>query len=241
MTNIIRKVATKFNNSLSGNDLKIIAVVAMTLDHIAEGFLPEQFWGYQVLRFIGRITGPTMMFLLTEGYRHTHDVQKYLARLAIFSLVSWVPFALYEDGFWPVLDFSVLSTLLFGLLAICIWDRSNLSTPLKAAVIYVLMLLTIPCDWGLFGIILIMIFHLFHDDRTKLIMGYYLTCAVIVGIQISFNGWNSFFQFGLFFVPSLFLWLYNGERGSTSPISKWFFYAYYPIHLTILYCFQSWT
>ena len=107
MTNIIRKVATKFNNSLSGNDLKIIAVVAMTLDHIAEGFLPEQFWGYQVLRFIGRITGPTMMFLIAEGYKHTHDVRRYLARLAVFSLISWIPFALFEDGSWPALDFSV--------------------------------------------------------------------------------------------------------------------------------------
>lgn len=234
MTSIIRKVASKFKKTLNGNDLKIIAVVAMTLDHIAEGLLPEQFWGYQVLRFIGRITGPTMMFLIAEGYRYTHDVRKYLARLGIFSLISWVPYALFEDGFWPVLDFSVLSTLFLGLLSIDVWERSKWSAPVKAAVIYVLMLLAIPCDWGLFGIILIMIFHLFHDDRTKLIMGYYLTCAVIVGMQIFFNGWISFFQFGLFCVPPLFLWLYNGERGSNTPISKWFFYAYYPMHLLIL-------
>ena len=241
MTNIIRKVATKINNSLSGNDLKIIAVVAMTLDHIAEGFLPEQFWGYQVLRFIGRITVPTMMFLIAEGYKHTHDVRRYLARLAVFSLISWIPFALFEDGSWPALDFSVLSTLFLGLLSIHVWERSEWSAQVKAAVIYLLMLLAIPCDWSVFGIILILIFHLFRDDRKKLIAGYYLTCAVVVGIQISINGWNGFFQFGLFCVPCLFLWLYNGERGVNTPISKWFFYAYYPIHLTILYFSQSWT
>lgn len=234
MTSIIRKVASKFKKTLNGNDLKIIAVVAMTLDHIAEGLLPEQFWGYQVLRFIGRITGPTMMFLIAEGYRYTHDVRKYLARLGIFSLISWVPYALFEDGFWPVLDFSVLSTLFLGLLSIDVWERSKWSAPVKAAVIYVLMLLAIPCDWSAFGIILIMVFHLFRDNKKKLITGYYLTCAVMVGMQIFFNGWISFFKFGLFCVPPLFLWLYNGERGSNTPFSKWFFYAYYPMHLLIL-------
>lgn len=238
MTYIIRKLSSMFPRNLNGNDLKIIAVVAMTLDHIAEGFLPKQFWGYQVLRFIGRITGPTMMFLIAEGYRHTRDIRKYLARLGIFSLISWVPYALFEDGFWPVLDFSVLSTLFLGLLSIYVWERSKWSMPVKAAVIYVLMLLAIPCDWSIFGVVLILIFHIYHDDKKKLLAGYYLVCTFIVGTQIASNGWNSFFQFGLLSVPGLFLWLYSRERGANTPISKWFFYGYYPLHLTILCYFR---
>lgn len=55
---------------LSGNALKIIAIIAMTIDHVAWVLFP----GYEmapltiVMHVIGRITAPIMMFFIAEGY-----------------------------------------------------------------------------------------------------------------------------------------------------------------------------
>jgi hypothetical protein len=40
-------------------------------------------------------------------------------------------------------------------------------------------------------------------------------------------------QIGVFLVIPLLL-LYNGEKGGDSPIHKWAFYLFYPLHLLLL-------
>lgn len=76
---------------LSGSTLKIIAIIAMAIDHFAAsiilyGILMQEhpaflghpismaipWWNiYQVMRFIGRIGFPIFCFLLIEGFFHT--------------------------------------------------------------------------------------------------------------------------------------------------------------------------
>ena len=75
---------------LSAGALKVIAILAMTADHIAWLFFP----GYPkellplALHLIGRITCPIMCFFIAEGFHHTHDVRRYTARLFLFALLS---------------------------------------------------------------------------------------------------------------------------------------------------------
>ncbi|MBP5222199.1 MAG: hypothetical protein J6Z35_03440, partial [Lachnospiraceae bacterium] len=76
--------------SLNRNQIKYIVIIAMLMDHIAMSFLPPLSVPYQIMRFIGRLTGPTMAYLLAEGYLHTRSVKKYAIRLLVFSLVSWI-------------------------------------------------------------------------------------------------------------------------------------------------------
>ena len=93
---------------LSGNALKLIAIAAMTVDHLTWVIFP----GYQtnvgilLLHSIGRLTAPIMCFFIAEGYYYTHDRKRYAARLFLFALISHfaynfafgIPFAPFRTG-----------------------------------------------------------------------------------------------------------------------------------------------
>ena len=76
--------------SLDSNAIKLIAILAMTVDHIAWAVFP----GYPraalplLMHLIGRITCPIMCYFIAEGFHYTHDVRKYTARLFLFALFS---------------------------------------------------------------------------------------------------------------------------------------------------------
>ena len=67
---------------LTGNALKLIAIAAMTLDHVLWILFPgyQHMWWLLALHAIGRITAPIMWFFIAEGYLHTHDFKKYALR-----------------------------------------------------------------------------------------------------------------------------------------------------------------
>ena len=56
----------------------------MLIDHIAWAFVPTASLLGQVMHVIGRLTGPTMAYMLAEGYHYTRNVKKYAMRLGIF-------------------------------------------------------------------------------------------------------------------------------------------------------------
>lgn len=65
------------NSKLNANHLKLIAILAMTIDHIADlvfpGF-PPQVLPF-ILHMIGRITAPVMWFFVCEGFYYTRNVK----------------------------------------------------------------------------------------------------------------------------------------------------------------------
>ena len=71
---------------ITAYQLKVIAIVAMTFDHIAWMWVPVVSLPGQCMHIIGRITAPVMCYLLAEGYIHTHDIRKYTLRLGLFAL-----------------------------------------------------------------------------------------------------------------------------------------------------------
>ena len=77
--------------------LKIIAIVAMTFDHIGAEFLPFGL-GYEpydmIFRIVGRLTMPIMCFFIGEGFTKTRNRGKYAVRLAVFAVISEIPFNL---------------------------------------------------------------------------------------------------------------------------------------------------
>lgn len=68
---------------LNGHQIKIIAVILMTIDHLgAYGFEIPIFETYNAeLRLIGRIAMPLFLFMLTESIRYTRSRPKFLLRL----------------------------------------------------------------------------------------------------------------------------------------------------------------
>ena len=74
--------------------LHILAMALMLCDHMWAALFPAEEW----LTCIGRAAFPVFAFLLAEGYRHTHDVRRYLLRLLLGAVISEIPFNLFYSG-----------------------------------------------------------------------------------------------------------------------------------------------
>lgn len=55
-------------HSLNRNELKYLVIIAMLIDHIAWAFVPTASLLGQIMHIIGRLTGPTMAYMLADGY-----------------------------------------------------------------------------------------------------------------------------------------------------------------------------
>lgn len=151
--------------ALSGSALKLIAMAAMVIDHVALIFFcnnPEHSTTYELMRTIGRISYPVFAFLVVEGYLHTHDFGRYAKRLLYFAIVSEIPWQLINhDG-----SHNVLFTLLAGLFVLYMiehWHTTNINISLFAIITGVL-LIYIHTDYDWRGLLLILIFYLFKKD-----------------------------------------------------------------------------
>lgn len=243
---------------ITGQQLKIIAIIAMFIDHAAGLFITDYYSPLGIfLHFIGRITAPIMFYLLVEGYNHTRNKNRYTLRLFIFSLVSYLPYVYFHSktllNSIPPADAFLSQSVIFTLFLALLMLRAlhEIENPvLKCFVIVCLVLISPIGDWGYTGMFMVLVFDLLRGNFTKQAIGY----SVIVGIMlmevisrwIKMIGTTSFsiqtiaaqsgyvfVQMGMF-LPLLFLYLYNGERGSTSKFSKWSFYIFYPLHLVLL-------
>ena len=77
-------------------DLKLIAVISMTLDHIGRMillFFPTNeslsILSY-ILTIFGRLAFPIFLFLVIEGFYHTKNIKLYFLRLGIMALIVYL-------------------------------------------------------------------------------------------------------------------------------------------------------
>lgn len=214
--------------------LKIIAIVAMTANHAAYIFdavlpAPALFMMYTV----GGLTFPIMAFLLVVGYKHTSNVRKYLTRLAIFALVSQVPFQLFLAA-----EGNVLITLLLSLIALYLYDTLQ-SRPLFWLAFAGIMALSALCDWGMIGPVMVLLMYILPTKVQRVAYPILLVMAAsgfpaLVQAMAASDVMKLPFALYAFLgcgadIPLLLN--YNGQRGRSM---KWFFYAYYPLHIAIL-------
>lgn len=220
--------------SLNRNQLKYLVIVAMLIDHIAWAFVPTASLLGQVMHFIGRLTGPTMAYFVAEGYHYTRNVKKYALRLGIFALISWIPFSYFEHGKIG-LHFGVIYTLFLSLLGIWLWDRGTCSQSVKVWGIVGLCLLSLFGDWAIFDVLYALFLFVYRNHpKDKWTAFCIITLFCCADIFFARPWWGALFQFGIFMVPLLIQFCYNGESGSKKPVHKWFFYVFYPAHLLVL-------
>lgn len=244
-------------NRLTINTLKCIAIIAMTIDHVAYAFVPDGTWLSIAMHFIGRITGPVMFFSAVEGYHHTKNINRYIARLAVFALISWLPFAYFSyGGDWAnmnLMHLNVIYTILMGVLAIRV--RREMKNPvLKTILIVCLILATLPADWATLGVIIILVFDYYYGNFKNQAFAY---CVVVLlgggvlsllslpfysllyGMEFPAETYlYSLSNIGMF-LPIVLLGFYNGQKGAGGRFSKWFFYVFYPLHLLLLGFLQA--
>ena len=65
------------NKGLSGNQLKLFAMLAMTVDHFTSVIWPDypRDWWILLLHIIGRMAAPIFWFMVAEGYHYTRNLK----------------------------------------------------------------------------------------------------------------------------------------------------------------------
>ncbi len=247
---------TEKKGGITGSTLKWIAIITMLIDHIGATVLtkqllfmqanPQVYGGvtqeyvdrfnllYDIMRLsrnIGRISFPIFCFLLVEGFLRTKNLGKYIGRMFVFALVSEIPFDLAFAGtlfYWEYQN--VMVTLLIGLLTMSgckvveeLVKNKTVSWILGCGcvVLGAFVADVLHTDYGAKGVLPIMLLYILrHWKPYQMVAGAVSFCWELPA-PVSF----------------LFIYWYNGERGMRM---KYFFYAFYPVHLLLLYLICVW-
>ena len=215
--NIIKKIG------LTSFQLKIIAIITMTIDHAGLTLMGGTEY-YSICRIIGRIAFPIYCFLIAEGFVRTSNVKKYALRLFVFALVSEIPFNLMLTGRLLAFGYqNVFFTLLLGLLLMYWYSYFNVKNNIAVALLGVPAFMVIAhflnTDYSWWGVMLIFLFYAFKDKK--------LMSALFAGASMLLYGGTEKYAV-LSLAPIL---LYNGKKGRSM---KYFFYVYYPLHILVL-------
>ena len=219
---------TEKRKGLNKLTLQIIAMATMLIDHIGVALVPVP-----LLRYIGRLAFPIFAYFIAEGFARTGSFKKYLLRMALFAVISEIPFNLVAGGtlfYFP--HQNVMFTFCIALLCLLWLDklRQRHEGTLLWAVDVVLVCLVgyaagylLHVDYGGRGILLVIGFSLCRE-----LSGYYryggeLLCMALFAIVK---------PQALLSLP--LIWLYDGEQGPHNKVIQYACYAFYPAHLLII-------
>lgn len=222
--------------------LKWIALIAMTLDHIAFFLINPNTVYYLILRIIGRLAFPIFAFMIAEGFRHTKSVLGYVKRLiilgAIFEVMILLIYQFYDYNlsiipFFPnnLIRMNIMFSLALGLIGLYVVTHEN------KRIRYLVIpagLLSILLPYGYYGFGIIMIFGLIKDNQVR--MSLFVTLSLIytslpqIFKDVPFIGGSVWQALAVMSLPLIFL--YNGKKGWDL---KWLFYVYYPLHVFVLF------
>lgn len=226
-----------FPLAIDATVLKLIALVAMTVDHIGYFILPE----IAELRIVGRLAYPIFAFMIVEGCEHTQNKLRYFLNVLGVGLVCsaasfWTEGSLYQS---IMITFACAILLIFAMKHVV--DAARFGCTLRAdgaKLVAVLLTVLVYClasgkitpdlqvDYGFLGIATPVLAALGQSRLQRLLLlgvGLTLLAFSMGGVQI-------------FSLAALcLLALYNGRRRSSIGLTKGFFYAYYPLHLAVIY------
>ncbi len=208
------------------NFLKITALLTMLIDHIGCVFLVERGDGiYKAFRAVGRISFPIICFLLVEGFIHTHSRKKYMINLLIFSIISEIPYDLaFGHKLIDVSEQNVMWTLLLGMIMMCFIEKFEYSFTAKMTAVLIagFVAVLLKTDYSIWGILSIAIFYMQRYDRKNALL---LTCFLMFAQ-------GKMQSFGVLAIP--FIMAYDGTKNDVK-MPKYFFYAFYPVHILVLW------
>ena len=231
---------------LTSNMLRILAMAFMICDHLWAKVVPGNDW----MTYVGRMTFPIFAFMISEGFIHTSNLKKYILRLLGFALISEIPFNLFYGGSWfyPYHQ-NVMFTLLFGLLAITLIDKARKNKDAKTIVKSSLLVILLGIasfigfvDYGFWGFLTVIMFYLFRGFPfawvLQLIAMVLMNLILFEGQQIPIEIFGKTYEIATqgFAVFSLIpIWLYGGRKGKSNKIMQYGFYAFYPVHMILIY------
>ena len=228
---------------LNSNYLKLIAIVAMTIDHIADLLYPgmPNIIIPNICHIIGRLTAPIMFFFICEGFYYTKNLKKYIKRLFIFAIISHFAYCFaFGINFIPYSkgeifnQTSIMWTLAWSVIALYIvYGNNKLKESHKLFLVILLNLITFSSDWSSIGLMITLTMYKNRENLNKQMMNT-LFWTFIYSLVSFFFVSKTYGIIQLFVIIAYpLLKQYNGQKGKVNWM-KWFFYLYYPIHLIII-------
>lgn len=226
--------------ALNSDHLKLIAIAAMTIDHVTSVVFPgyPTDWYILLLHVIGRIAAPIFWYFIAEGFHYTHDVKKYALRLFAFAIISHfaynfafgIPFIPFKTSVFN--QTSVIWPLAWGLVALAINKSPRFKPWQRILLILLICAITFPSDWSCIAVLAILYIGEYRGYFKKQMGFMMLFVAMYAAIYAIFiNTVYGILQLcAALAIPILSL--YNGQKGNIKGM-KWFFYIYYPVHLVI--------
>ena len=204
---------TKLNQNT--NIIKIVALITMFIDHVGLILLDNNIF----LRCIGRISFPLFFYSIFVGYFKTKDLKKYIIRLFILFLISEPIYILAFNRY----DFNICFSFIIELLFLYFIDHKHY---LLYIITFTISLFYIPISsYMIFIIFLTPIFYYTKNTKFLFSISYILFYLVFIYFGIPY-----IYIYSLFALPLI---LFNIK--TKVKINKYFFYAFYPAHLLLLY------
>ena len=231
-----------FGKGFNSNQLKLFAIIAMTIDHLVSVIYPNypREWWIIVLHIIGRLTAPIMWFMIVEGYVYTRNLKKYIVRLFAFSIISHfsynfafgIPFIPFQTSMFN--QTSVIWSLAWAVVAIMLTDEKyfNLQKWKQLLLLLIICAITFCSDWSCIAVLAILGIYKYRGDLKSQIreMMIYVFFYAIIYFFVADKVYGIIQLFVIICLP--FIMNYNGQRGKLKGM-KWFFYWYYPLHLIL--------
>jgi len=243
---------------LSNSTLKIIACILMAIDHIGVHLFPN----VEILRIIGRLSMPIFAYLIAEGCYYTKNKLKHFLLIFISGLLFLIGILLFTkitSGYYYwlgniFLQFSLSILYIYLLQFLKKFSFSGNYKILKIITsIISFILLLIPLiilhkvkifgsnflDYSYVMVTLTPVFISLFDLRdyidhpiVKYIDNFYVRILITTICLIFISNYYGDIQwYSLLSIPILLL--YNGKVGIKG--LKFAFYAFYPVHIIIIY------
>lgn len=232
---------------ITSTSLHIMAMVFMLCDHLWGTIVPGNDW----LTCVGRLAFPIFAFMIVEGYFHTKNLKRYVARILLFAVMSEIPFNLAMGSriFYPIHQNVLWSFLIsIGLIRLNekakehgkIWKRIIIGC-ITVVFGYIIGIVTMV-DFYHAGILMVLVFYFFRKNAWWSYIGqllglWYINMEMLGGFsyEIYIMGKIYFLMrqgFALFaLIP---IWMYKGKQGYHNKRLQYFYYIFYPLHLLIL-------
>lgn len=222
---------------LSRDALKIIAVLAMLIDHVGKLFFPEVLF----LQILGRLAFPIFAFFIAEGFYYTKNKLKYFLTMLIFAVLAQIPYLFLFSGL------NVLFTFCCSLILLSTWDIASKFSRVEKIIlrlIFVIVAVLLCCfalllqmDYQWYGILLPFAFYVFRNHKLIKFAMFVLMTVLFVFQNL---GWgaetltiNNSLQ--LFAVMSILLLAFYDDKKKSNKKIKYLFYIFYPLHLVVLF------
>ncbi len=137
---------------------------------------------------------------------------------------------------------SMIFTLFLGILTLSLWEKTKLHVVIKVLLTVIICAVATFGDWSYWAILYVLCFYFLRKKPVYMwitFIGISLLYVFNINLgqalsPILFAPRFYLYRIGTLLVPPVIILFYNGEVGKKSKFNKWFFYAFYPLHLVLI-------